>query len=130
MTATSSPARPLYHHMGEPISSPDVIDFFTERDRLVAEIDLRVRKSPALRSHATTLFDRLEDCLYSLISAAALVSVLWGILSLADFTTPRTHRAGTEQSEIVLRGMPSRANLDSSGKSLTAQPQGVTLLPY
>jgi hypothetical protein len=39
MTTASSPARPQYHHMGEPISSPGVIDFFTERDRLLEEID-------------------------------------------------------------------------------------------
>jgi hypothetical protein len=136
MTVTSSPARPRYHQTGEPISSPDAIDFFTERDRLLAEIDKfngqleidqEVRKGTHRRS--TTLFERLEDWLYSLLSAAALVSLLWGILGLADFPVTSTQRAGTEQSDIVLRGMPRGTNLDSASKILNAQPQGVTLLP-
>ena len=36
------------------------------------------------------LFDPLEDWLYSLISAAALVSVILAILCMAEFRTPGT----------------------------------------
>jgi len=105
MTVTSSPARPRYHQTGEPISSPDAIDFFTERDRLLAEIDKfngqleidqEVRKGTHRRS--TTLFERLEDWLYSLLSAAALVSLLWGILGLADFPVTSTQSIRTKNN--------------------------------
>ncbi|MGA8660441.1 MAG: hypothetical protein WB586_30355 [Chthoniobacterales bacterium] len=101
MTTTSSPARSHYHHMGEPISSPGVIDFFTERDRLLAEIDEfnrrhkikeEIRQAAARRSQG--LSDRLETWLYSMLSAAALVCLLWGILGLADFAAPRAQRTG------------------------------------
>jgi hypothetical protein len=110
MTTTSGPARPHYHHMGEPISSPGVIDFFTERDRLLEEIGEfnrrhkikeEIRQAAAQRNQG--LSDRLETWLYSMLSAAALVCLLWGILGLADFASPRTQRAGptARQSETT-----------------------------
>jgi hypothetical protein len=79
-------------------SPPYIIDFFTGRDRLLEEID-NIKRSESRQQqfrHAASpydrsveLFDPLEDWLYSLISAAALVSVLLGILCMANLTTPQ-----------------------------------------
>ena len=111
MTATSSPARPLYHHMGEPAPSPDIIDFFEERNRLYKEIDKstrrykiekKIRRATALEDHPRSLFDRLEGLLYSLLLAAALVSILWALAGLADFSSAPSQRIGSSQSGIVL----------------------------
>ena len=82
MTITSSPLQSSDHraHLNESPadSSPYIIDFFAGRDRLLAEIDQATRKG------AVELFDPLEDWLDSLISAAALVSVIIAILSMAE----------------------------------------------
>jgi hypothetical protein len=119
MTATSSPLPTLDNNADlnqRPAdSSPYIIDFFAGRDRLLEEID-NVKRSESRQQlgHATSpyersveFFDPLEDWLYSLISAAALVSVLMGILCMANFTmlqmpgprpTPNSH---TESLPIV-----------------------------
>ena len=111
MTATSIPARALYHHMGEPAPSPDIIDFFEERNRLYKEIDKstrrykiekKIRRANALDNHPRSLFDRLEGLLYSLLSAAALVSVLWALAGLADFSSSPAQRIGSSPSGIFL----------------------------
>ena len=122
MTATSSPL-PTLDNIADlnqlpADSSPYIIDFFADRDRLLEEID-NVRRSesrPQLR-HATSpyersveFFDPLEDWLYSLISAAALVSVLLGILCMANFTMPQmpgprpTPNSHTESLPVVQKG--------------------------
>jgi hypothetical protein len=86
MTVTSSPLQSSDHraHLNESPadSSPYIIDFFAGRDRLLAEIDQATRRRPV------ELFDPLEDWLSSLISAAALVSVIIAILSMAESRTP------------------------------------------
>ena len=103
MTATSRPLRSFDHHpdLNEPPadSSPYIIDFFAGRDRLLAEIDQAteefeieqpVRTAASRSERPDELFDPLEDWLYSLISAAALVSVILAILCMAEFRTPGT----------------------------------------
>jgi hypothetical protein len=103
MTATSRPLRSIDHRadLNEPPadSSPYIIDFFAGRDRLFAEtdqatkqfeIEQRVRTAAARSKRRDELFDPLEDWLYSLISAAALVSVILAILCMAEFRTPGT----------------------------------------
>lgn len=103
MTATSRPLRSIDHRadLNEPPadSSPCIIDFFAGRDRLIAETDRAtkkfefeqaVRTAAARSERADELFDPLEDWLYSLISAAALVSVILAILCMAKFRTPDT----------------------------------------
>lgn len=78
MTIASSSLQPSDHraHLDESPadSSPCDIDFFAGRDRLLAEIDQATRK------RSVELFDPLEDWLNSLISAAAVVSVILAIL--------------------------------------------------
>ena len=106
MTGTSSPPRPRYHHMGEPASS-DLIDFFEERNRLYKKIDKstrrykiekKIRRATALENHPRSLLGRLEGLLYSLLSAAALVSILWALAGLADFSSPPTQPIGSTRS--------------------------------
>lgn len=115
MTATSHPAQPFLHHMGEPVSSPEVLDFFEERNRLYKEIgestrrykiEKKIRRATALEHRPRSLFDLLEGLLYSLLSAAALVSILWALAGLADFSTSPTQRTRGEPSETVLHRMP------------------------
>ena len=90
MTVTSSPLQSSDHraHLNESPadSSPCIIDFFAGRDRLLAEIDQATRRRPV------ELFDPLEDWLSSLISAAALVSLIIAILSMAESRTPDRRR--------------------------------------
>ncbi len=110
MTATSRPLRSIDHRadLNEPPadSSPCIIDFFAGRDLLLAEIDQTtkqfeieqpVRTAAAWRERSAELFDPLEDWLYSLISTAALVSVIiLSILSMAAFRMPRTRLPGQQ----------------------------------
>jgi hypothetical protein len=102
MTATSNPLPSLDNNADLnqlPADSPPyIIDFFAGRDRVLEENDNVKRSESRPQSrHATSLYERpaeffdpLEDWLYSLISAAALVSVLLGILCMANFTIPQT----------------------------------------
>ena len=101
MTATSNPLPSLDNNADLnqlPADSPPyIIDFFAGRDRLLDEMDnVKRSESRSQSRHATSpyersveFFDPLEDWLYSLISAAALVSVLLGILCMANFTMPQ-----------------------------------------
>jgi len=86
MTATSRPLRSIDHRADlnklPADSSPCIIDFFAGRDRLLAETDQAtiqfeieqpVRTATARSERPDELFDPLEDWLYSLTSAAALI---------------------------------------------------------
>jgi hypothetical protein len=131
----SSPVQSINHRadVNEPpaASSRCVIDFATGRDRLLPEIEesttqfeieQELRKVAAQRKSSAELFDRVEDWLYWLISAAALVSLLFGILCLSDFTMPRTQSIGIKQSGQVERALPGGGDPDSTGKNLTTRP--------
>ena len=117
MTATSHPAQPLLHHMGEPVSSPDVLDFFEERNRLYKEIgestrrykiEKKIRRATALENHPRSLFDRLEGLLYSWLCAAALVSILWALAGLADFSTSRARQPVGAALQVTSEMQPQR----------------------
>jgi hypothetical protein len=117
MTASSTPLRSIDHRaeLNEPPadSSPCIIDFFAGRDRLLTEIgqttkrfdvEQPVRAAGARHGRSAELFDPLEDWLYSLISAAALVSVILAILCMAEFKLPRARLPGRQpisQTEIL-----------------------------
>ena len=82
-------------------SSPQVIEFFTARDRLIGERNDQTSpfgwghergRIPDRRELLHPLCDPVEDWLNSLISGAALVSLLIGILCLPSFTTTNTER--------------------------------------
>ena len=79
-------------------SSSHVIEFFTARDRMIADLDdstqslgyRRETKDTAYRRELLhPLSDPLEDWLNSLITGAALVSLLIGILCWPSFSTTR-----------------------------------------
>ena len=84
-------------------SSSHVIEFFTARDRMIADPDdstqlfgyrRETKNSASRRKLLHPLSDPLEDWLNSLITGAALVSLLIGILCWPSFTT--TKPAGTK----------------------------------
>jgi hypothetical protein len=83
-------------------SSSHVIEFFTARDRMIADPDdstqlygyRRETKNCASRRELLhPLSDPLEDWLNSLITGAALVSLLIGILCWPSFTTTKSEGA-------------------------------------
>jgi hypothetical protein len=83
-------------------SSACFIDFFEARDWLSGhfEIESEVREAADRQKRSVNQVGPLEKSLYWLISAAALVCLLTGILCL-PLTTPQTQRTGTEQSSLT-----------------------------
>ena len=99
ISTLSSKVRPAHLHEAPITPSSYVIDFIPARDRLRAEIDefsrqleieQEVRKAAAQRKRSIELYDPVEDWLYSLIPAAAIVALLVGVLGLLDSKTPGT----------------------------------------
>src|SRR5215469_17556461 len=90
MTSSSLPTLDSNADLSQPLadSPPCIIDFFAGRDRLLEEID-EIKGTQTQQLRSVEFFDPLEDWLYSLISAAALVSVLLGILCMASFAMPQ-----------------------------------------
>jgi hypothetical protein len=79
-------------------SSPHIIEFFTVRDQMISESDNTTgpfgyshatKDIPFRREFSNTFSDPAEDWLYSLISGAALLSLLIWILGLPSFTAPK-----------------------------------------
>lgn len=95
-------------------SSPLVIEFFTARDRLIADRNDRTQlfgrgkergSIHGRRELLRPLCDPVEDWLNSLIAGAALVSLLIGILCLPSFTVSNMERSKLQpisQTEIFL----------------------------
>jgi hypothetical protein len=80
-------------------SSSCVIDFFTARDQMIADSNSstepfgyrhEIRSIAFRRAYSYPLSDPLEDWLSSLISGAALVSLLIAILCFPSFTATKT----------------------------------------
>ena len=99
ISTLSSKVRPAHLHEAPITPSSYVIDFVAARDRLRTEIDevsrqleieQEVRKAAAQRKRSIELYDPVEDWLYSLIPAAAIVALLVGVLGLLDSKTPGT----------------------------------------
>jgi hypothetical protein len=97
--ATESTYRQGDWNASQTESSHRVIEFFTARDRLIADRNEHAglfgcgqerRSIPGRRELLRPLCDPVEDWLNSLISGAALVSLLIGILCLPSFTTTNT----------------------------------------
>ena len=83
-------------------SSPHVIEFFTARDQIPGDsndsiellgqwYELKSIRSRQELSHP--LFDPMEEWLHSLISGAALILLLIGILCLPNATLTKTERS-------------------------------------
>jgi hypothetical protein len=119
MTATTKAPKSIDHQkVGDELrtgSSPHVIEFFKARDQMIADrsndniVSFRYRAETkgiiSRRELLHPLSDPLEDWLNSLVTGAALVSLLIGILCLPSFTTTKTEHpklAPTSQTESFL----------------------------
>jgi hypothetical protein len=109
MTATTKAPKSIDHQKigDEPRtgSSPQVIEFFKARDQMIADrkdniVSFRYRAETksiiSRRELLHPLSDPLEDWLNSLVSGAALIALLIGILCLPSFTTTKTERPKLE----------------------------------
>jgi hypothetical protein len=118
MTATTKTPKSIDHqNIGDELragSSPHVIEFFKARDQMFADrndniISFRYRaerkSSISRRDLLHPISDPLEEWLNSLVSGAALIALLIGILCLPSFTTTKTEHpklAPISQTESFL----------------------------
>ena len=84
-----------------PNSVAHVIDFFGARRQLSSESAETAKEAEIEQGH--------RKAVYWLISLAALVSLLVGILCLMESPPPRT--AGTDQLRLAAGGEPSQAQV-------------------
>lgn len=114
--ALSSNVRPAHLHEAPGAGAPSrVTDFLPARDRWqqetdeaskLVQIEHEVRKAAALRKSSIDLYDPLEDWLYSLIPAAAIVALLIGVLGLLDSQNPPAQT--TRTAVVTERSVPSQ----------------------
>ena len=105
MTIISGPVKSVDYHpdVSEPTAdySASVIDFFEARRRLSSETEGITKEAKIEQGR--------HKAVYWLISFAALVSLLVGILCLMESARPRT--AGTDQLSVAAGGEPSQAEV-------------------
>jgi hypothetical protein len=116
---TLSPnVRPAHLHEAPITPSSSVIDFVPARDRWSEEtdevfrqlrIEQEVRKAAARRRRSIDLYDPLEDWLYSLVPAAAIVALLVGVLGLLDSHAPGTETNISKKSTTIEKSLPSQS---------------------
>jgi hypothetical protein len=118
MTATTKAPKSIdYQKVGDELRSgppPHLIEFFKACDQVIADPSDNIisfqysteRKGfTSRRELLHPLSDPLEDWLNSLVSGAALIALLIGILCLPSFTTTKTEHpklAPTSQTESFL----------------------------
>ena len=114
----SSNVRPAHLHEAPMTPASSVIDFVPERDRLRREtnesirqfeIEREVRKAAAQRRRSTELYDPLEDWLYSLVPAAAIVALLVGVLGLLDSQRPGPQTSVAQKAATIEQSRPSQS---------------------
>jgi hypothetical protein len=110
--------RPAHLHEAPITPSSSVIDFVPARDRWSEEtddvfrqlrIEQEVRKAAARRRRSIDLYDPLEDWLYSLVPAAAIVALLVGVLGLLDSHAPGTETNVSKKSTTIEQSLPSQS---------------------
>jgi hypothetical protein len=114
MTAVSRPlpsnVRPAHLLEAPATTLPRVIDFVPTDDRRPqqsdetidqCEIEQEIRKAIAQRRRSIDLYDPLEDWLYSLVPAAAIIALIVGVLGLLDSRTPATQMATNQQPPTI-----------------------------
>ena len=116
---TLSPnVRPAHLHEAPITPSSSAIDFVPARDRWSEEtddvfrqlrIEQEVRKAAARRRRSIDLYDPLEDWLYSLVPAAAIVALLVGVLGLLDSHAPGTETNISKKSTTIEESLPSQS---------------------
>lgn len=120
--------RPAHLHEAPTATLPCVTDFVPGRDRLrnqtdeaikQFEIEQEVRKAAAQRRRSVELYDPLEDWLYALVPAAAIVALLIGVLGVLDSSNTRTPTAGIGPTGLVQHDSLSQRTSD---KDATIQP--------
>ena len=113
-----SNVRPAHLHEAPITPSTSVIDFVPARDRWPEEtdevfrqlrIEQEVSKAAAQRRRSIYLYDPLEDWLYSLVPAAAIVALLVGVLGLLDSHTPGTETTAGKKSVTIEQSLPSQS---------------------
>ena len=114
----SSNVRPAHLHEAPITPSTSVIDFVPARDRWPEEtdevfrqlrIEQEVSKAAAQRRRSIYLYDPLEDWLYSLVPAAAIVALLVGVLGLLDSHMPGTETTAGKKSVTIEQSLPSQS---------------------
>jgi hypothetical protein len=114
----SSNVRPVHLHEAPVTPSSLVIDFVPERDRVrekadkavrQLEIEKEIRKAVAQRKRSIELYDPVEDWLYSLIPASAIVALLLGVLGLLDSKTTGPQATANKNSTTVERPLSSHS---------------------
>ena len=105
MTIISGPAKSVDYHPdvceATAAYSASVIDFFEARRRLSSESEWTAKEAEKEKGH--------REGVYWLISLAALVSLLVGILCLVESATPQTARSG--QLRLAAGGVPSQGEV-------------------
>ena len=113
----SSNVRPAHLHEA-PMTPSGIIDFVPEHNRLrkettesirQLEIEREVRKAAAQRRRSTELYDPLEDWLYSLVPAAAIVALLVGVLGLLDSQRPGPQTSVDKKAATIELSRPSQS---------------------
>ena len=113
MTIISGPVKSVAYHpdvsQATAAYSASVIDVFEARRRLLSESEGTAKEAEKEQGHC-----KAE---YWLISLAALVSLLVGMLCLMESATLQT--AGTDQLSLAVRGVPSQGEV-AFGQTLQA----------
>ncbi|HZC35315.1 MAG TPA: hypothetical protein VE242_06860 [Chthoniobacterales bacterium] len=74
------------------------------------EIEHEIRKAIAQRRRSIELYDPLEDWLYSLIPAAAVIALLVGVLGLLNSRTPSDQSATNQQPPAIEQATKSQGH--------------------
>jgi H+/Cl- antiporter ClcA len=105
MTIIYGPAKPVdYHPDARQLTaaySASVVDFFEAGHRRSSESKGTGKEAEIAQGH--------RHAVYWLISLAALLSLLVGVLCLLEPVTPRT--AGTDQLDLAAEGAPSHVEV-------------------
>ena len=105
MTIISGPVKSIAYHSevseATAVCSASVIDVFEARRRLSPESEGTAKEAEKEQGH--------PKAVYWLISLAALVSLLVGILCLMESATLQT--AGTDQLSLAAGGVPSQGEV-------------------
>jgi hypothetical protein len=115
-TCTSKPSnvRQAHLHEAPTVPPPYIVDFVPECDRFEKEqsssrfeIEKEIRKAAAQRRRSVQLYDPLEDWLYSLIPAAAIIALLLGVLGMLDSSNSSGPAITTAKSVATERNLPT-----------------------
>jgi hypothetical protein len=105
MTIISGPVKPVDYHpdVSQPTAaySASVVDFLEPGRRQSSESEGTGKVAAIAQGH--------REAVYWLISLAALISLLVGILCLMESVTPPT--AGTDQLDLAAEGAPSHVEV-------------------